>query len=170
MQELRILRWCDVCHKESGAFVEVTNVFVISVSAPGVGRPLVRKLEVCEQHEKLPVELREMLRQCGTSPGEEPPRTVEQPALFVEDKPKRPGQSPSEQRHMLCKFCGEDLQRGSMAEHLIILHHARRIKQPAKCPDCSAKHELAQSMVTHRRRAHGYDSIDALAATVKVGK
>jgi hypothetical protein len=173
MQELRILKWCDVCFKESGAYVEADQGFIVSVKEVGKqGAGLLRRLELCEQHAKSVAELRATLRDCGTTPDAEPPRQtgtrIALPAPPEEVTPPPRKAPPAwEKKRMPCPICEEDMQRGSVCEHLCLVHGAQRPKQPAKCPDCGEKWTGLNSMATHRRRTHGWDIVAEMAGQVK---
>lgn len=172
MQELRILKWCDVCHKEDGAYVEIDRAYVISFKTDGQrDSATTRKLEVCDRHGKSVDAVLQMLTDCGTMPGVEP---AERPAeLPIEPITKQPGVEVKRgkgnimSRPVPCPICKREITRGAMPTHIVYAHAARPIKQPAKCPDCGEKYAGLNSMATHRRRTHGWDMIAELAAQVK---
>jgi hypothetical protein len=166
MQELRILKWCDVCHKESGAYVEALQAFVVRIQTSGKqGAGLTRKLEACEPHAKLVTELYATLKDCGTQP-DEVPRTTEQPALFA-SRPK----PEAEPEVVGCRLCSSPVQRQGMLKHLINMHGAKPRKTPTKCPDCGGKYAAPQGMAAHRRVVHGWDALEeAYAALWEEGK
>lgn len=171
MQELRIYRWCDVCHAEKGQ-TEATERYSVAIGLPDGRRMTPRLVETCEQHGKPFREMKELVAQVGILPkGEETkptpvPKPRPEPAEEDEKpkKPRYPSQVAYDASTDTCPLCGVELKRSSLVGHLIgAIHDAKPITQPKKCPDCGERFEGAGAMGMHRRRAHGYDLVVELA-------
>ena len=182
MQELRILRWCDVCNAENeGARVEATERYLVVVGLPDGRRMTPRLVETCEQHGKPFREMRDLVEQVGILPkakgNREPepeaepqpapsvPKPRPEPAPEPEPKPKRyPSQAKYQMSMAACPACGVEMRSHSLTGHLKLIHDAKPYVHPKKCPDCGESYGGdAGAMATHRRRKHGWDHIAELA-------
>lgn len=177
MQELRILRWCDVCNAENeGARVEAAERFMVAVGLPDGRRMTPRLVETCEQHGKPFREMRDLVEQVGILPkakGKQQPEEPEpEPALIPRPAPepepeKTPGRSTQRsgvwaRQRVACPVCEIDLRRDAIGAHLREVHGAKLV-QPTKCPDCGNKITHGAGMSTHRTKVHGYNHIAELA-------
>lgn len=184
MQELKVLRWCDQCHDEDGALVPAADPpYVIAINAPGIGRPMMpRRLDLCDRHLKPVTDIQDLALKLGVAADGDPkearpktvaPKTVVPPPVVPtttdQTEPKRTDWGAE---RTACPFCGKDIRRSSAATHLVGVHDAKLPRQPRKCPDCGEaySHDRVQSMVTHRRRMHGYDYLAEMLASVPPGK
>jgi hypothetical protein len=161
MQELRIFRWCDVCHAES-AQAEATERYLVEIGAPD-GRPASPRLvETCEQHGKLFREARDLARQVGAIPKE---RTTAEP--LAEPAPVLSGPKST----ITCPLCELEMARSSVIGHLERVHGAKPYVHPRKCPDCGERwadsRTKGNSMAVHRRRVHGWDYVAEMASRAK---
>lgn len=165
MQEVKVHRWCDVCHADNGARVEVTNRYTISLSTEG-RTPLVRTLETCDIHAKPLEELRELLKVAGIVPKAPTPTAAEvRETLRQGEEPTQP-ELPllKDAPRVRCPLCSHGYARTAIIKHLAAMHGVKPLKQPTRCPDCSAKFSQQHSMSMHRRVAHHHDYLSEMLA------
>ena len=159
MQEVKILRWCDACHQESGTLSDVRARYQVSVmTVGGSNQPLVRVLELCDVHAKVVEDVREMMRSCGQPVGANDVEP-EQPELPLADDKY---QWRTKRRD--CPMCGKSLSDSGVRYHLVSSHGAKKIVQPKRCPDCAYKSDNALAMGAHRAQAHRYSIITDMVA------
>lgn len=176
MQELKIFRWCDDCHQDSGKLVEATERWHLVVELPDGRAMHPRSLDLCEPHAKPVRELRELLDKAGAklSPKGRAPKETEEsgqsmptePGVQSPPPPEPPKEEPPPGKRA-CPECGKPLARSGVNVHLFEVHGAKRIRQPKVCPDCGKPLPGAHSMVLHRGASHGYDYVAEIMATIK---
>lgn len=153
--EIKIIRWCDVCPPRTTPATRRWRALVDVERGPGLAQP--RVLDTCESHEKIPETFLGVLREHGR---------VERAADAAKAPTATTAALPSEQPAS-CPLCATPLSaRGTVIAHLVGKHGARRPPVPKRCPDCRKPLD-AHAMRLHRHRAHGYDLVAELVASVK---
>ena len=183
MQELKVLRWCDQCHDEDGALVLAADPpYVIAINAPGIGRPMTpRRLDLCDRHLKPVTDIQDLALKLGVAadgdpekkPGPNATKTVVPPPVV----PTTTDQAEPNAPHWGAErtACPSAARTSGAAPRRPTSSGCTTQscpRQPRKCPDCGEaySHDRVQSMVTHRRRMHGYDYLAEMLASVPPGK
>jgi hypothetical protein len=155
--EVRIIRWCDVCPTATpGHRDEATHRFYGMLGLRNNGAP--RVLDTCDTHTPPVAAAVTLLQESGRvyRPGTPAPTAAPVPA--DERPPAR----------RACPLCGwRSTQPGGptkgLSGHLLNAHKVKPIRQPARCPDCREAIDTPAGMIAHRNRVHGYDHVAALA-------
>lgn len=162
MKEYRIDVYCDRHQPEN-----VPGTVTRQVALDGMK---FKTLDLCEQCEKeLFDEVSDLLVRFGV-PLDTPvtaPKTRKTPpparglagpeAVFVE--PPVPASPDTDRTKAQCEICDSVVLRSSLISHLWSHSSIPRPPVPSVCPECGGRYDIPQSMTTHRRRMHGYDSV-----------
>lgn len=154
MDELKVLKWCDLCYHSDDVRSEAAQVFTVSI-ALGKRATTPRTIVVCTKHAAAYQAQMTLIRKVG--------ERIEDAELAA---PR--GHKPGDQ--MACPVCGLFFHPASVAAHLVHAHGAKRIIQPTRCPDCHSEYAPSGAMTTHRRRAHGYDNIADMVSKIPKGR
>lgn len=163
MKEHVIITSCDACwdeteHKTSAEIVSPVGLF-----------GSYRTLDLCATHQHIFDKLREMLAEHGTKPTEREIARPTRPGGAIPPPPV-PASAPSATHRdapMPCPFCDQSFARHTLRGHLVKVHGAAPIEQPEACPDCGMTN--AGRLGVHRAKAHGWDPIAELIASVRGG-
>lgn len=151
MREMIMRRWCDECWHEGQLQNEASFTYTMGV-VQGESRPALKVLELCEDHNKLAVDLMDLLKEIGQLPD------------FTQAK-KTPASSTPAVPQLACPVCGMAMAKTSLIGHVWSKHRTdRRPDQPRNCPTCGEFIDNGTGMSAHRRSSHGFDALaDALA-------
>jgi len=137
---------CDICK----APLTDAVTWNVSIGKYAAGQPMVRQVELCDEHAKPLSDLYVHLRKLPTA------RPARQHADVVEK-----GQ---------CPVCSKSTRSYGLGGHLKRFHGAN-VEQPKRCPDCKATPGGNSAMIAHRSSRHGYDYMAELLASIpKTGK
>jgi hypothetical protein len=153
MRELIQKCWCDQCWHEDHLQQEATATYTIGLVA-GEQRPSLKILELCDTHNKLAVDLMDLLKDIGQL-ADLKPRAVRLPSAAAPVEPPRKA----------CPICRRDVQANVMVNHIWTNHRTdERPPTLTVCPECRKTVATGQGMSAHRRTAHNYDAVlDALS-------
>lgn len=177
MREMRIDKWCDLCHvDDKGARVEAVQTFMVDIMDLGARplgssgrRPEPRVIEVCDTHADT---ISFMQRRASVGVTLERFRAMTGQVAPTDPEPTQAavtatGAKQAKRKRKPCPVCGKPLVSSSIGTHLIEVHGARPPRQPKSCPDCKRKAKSDASMILHRTRAHDYDHHGELATSVR---